>query len=421
MRRKNTDIKIEIFIDSLAPGGDGTGTYGDKMCFVAGGVPGDTVNVKVIKQDKRNIWAAIDSFIQKSQLRREPLCTVAESCGGCIWQHISYEEQAEQKRQTIARIFGVNTVLFTASREEYGYRRLARLHFEKKGKGAARVGFFAEKAHKIVDIDNCPVFEPALSGTILPIKEGPLAAVDGRGELLLSSGPGGVWLYLKSDRWLPSVFYEEARKLVPEVLKGVVCEVEGIRSVVAGTSDIQISTDTGMLINMPAGSFGQANSYINNQMIVLLKKWITDLPSIERCVELFAGAGNFSLAIAPLVKQLETVEMDSRACRTAVLNFKEHNIFNVHVRSGNAETLIDVCSKKAELVILDPPRTGNALIAKKLAAGSAHTIIYISCNPKTLKRDMKILNDGGFNLTDIEGFDMFPQTPHIEVMAMMSR
>jgi 23S rRNA (uracil1939-C5)-methyltransferase len=80
-----------------------------------------------------------------------------------------------------------------------------------------------------------------------------------------------------------------------------------------------------------------------------------------------------------------------------------------------------VCSKKAELVILDPPRTGNALIAKKLAAGSAHTIIYISCNPKTLKRDMKILNDGGFNLIDIEGFDMFPQTPHIEVMAMMAR
>lgn len=419
-RRKITGIKIELSVNSLAPLGDATGFFENKICFVKGAVPGEKVVATVIKEDKKNIYATLDTVIEPSPNRAAPLCSVADLCGGCKWQHIQYNTQAEEKKIILQRIFSLENINFVKS-NPFAYRRLARLHFKGRKHRPAIIGFFKQREHTIVDINSCPVLEKKLSNAIDILKNDLFFSTELSGEIQLSAAMDGLSVHLKTDQLLSENFYKHAKTKVPSDFLGITALSDNILSVIAGSSTLSVELDDKTALKMPAGSFGQANSYINCQIINDLQKQIKELGSIKNCLEIFAGAGNFTVFIAPLVSKLTTIEYDKTACSLAEQNMKDAGLFNVCTKQQDASLISDNQLKNIDLAVLDPPRTGNILLAEKLSKSNVKNIIYISCNPKTLKRDISILESGGYKINNLTGYDMFPQTPHIESMALLSR
>ncbi|MBN2804794.1 MAG: class I SAM-dependent RNA methyltransferase [Deltaproteobacteria bacterium] len=415
-RRKVSNRKIEIQIDSLAPGGDGAGIYGEKICFVKGAAPGDRLIVNVEKEEKKAFFCTIDKIVEPGLCRIEPECSVFNRCGGCQWQHISYDKQAEEKKYILERNFNLHNIEFVKSNTCFGYRRLARLHFKILKNGKSEIGFFRERAHMIEDIHECPVLKEQLSECIDIIRESLFFEEnENQGELILSTGfddnNKGVWLYIRAEKKL------KQKVLLSDFFKGVTGNIEGVEVDIAGDQAIRSTIFNNVNLLMPPGSFGQANSYINGQLIKKIIEVIKLISPVESCVEFFSGAGNFSVFIARLVKKLDCVELDGMACRLALDNCKNEGLNNVNVHQNRSELMPDSFFLKRDLIILDPPRTGNSVLAEKIAKSGVKNIIYVSCNPKTLKRDGEILIKNGFKLQFLTGFDMFPQTPHIESLA----
>lgn len=412
-----------VRIDTLAAGGDGVGRIDGKALFVPLSAPGDLLRVRVIEEKKSFIRAEIEEILEPGPGRQEPHCPLFGVCGGCQWMHVTVQEQLRAKRRILGRALGldeadgVEGVDVLASPSELGYRSLARLHWDPKERA---FGFVGQKEKKTVDIPTCPVLVEELSLALPAVKKALTAGAKSEVEVRLAAGTGGVAALVESAEPLSPDFYRALGGLVPVDLQGALLSVDGLISTLAGDDRVSSVGGDGEPLKEPVSSFGQANRGVNALLCSTISDWLSE-SGFSRAIELFAGAGNLTSVVARKASRTEAVELDSAACLAARENIAARGLKRVTVTAGDALEVYCRVQEKFDLVVLDPPRTGHRYLAREIAKGGQRGVLYVSCNPATLERDLKELGQGGFEVKRALGFDMFPHTAHMEAAVMLER
>ena len=303
---------------------------------------------------------------------------------------------------------------------ELGYRSVARLHYQPTSDKKGILGFTQSGSHELVDVGHCPVLEPALNDCLSPLRHLLHTKVDHPLEVRLALGQNGPVVCFTSDKDLPGRFYQAIESTVPDIFSGVVVDLDGVKSVLSGEGTLTIEGGDEMPLDFPVGSFSQANNRINHQLTQTVREWAAELES-KRAMELYSGAGNLTIMLAPVVTKLATVELDTDACRLARKNIASRNLKGVTIHTGDAFAVYRSHGRETDLIVLDPPRTGAGLIAGEMARTRHRNILYVSCDMATLARDIATLREGGYKPVKARGFDMFPQTSHMEAVVLCAR
>jgi 23S rRNA (uracil1939-C5)-methyltransferase len=277
-----------------------------------------------------------------------------------------------------------------------------------------------EQETRIIDTPTCPVLIPKLNEALPLIVRDVLRLVPHPVEVWLGQGREGVALSISCDNPLPPAVYEAARNSTQGPVCTIVACIAGHWSAMAGNGNLRIAAADGRDMTLPAGGFGQANEEVN----LLLGERIGDLLQslgAKRGLELFSGAGNLTPVLAQHIGGLECVELDPRAVAAARSNLTERELTHIGVHQADAFDGLRKFGKDRDIVILDPPRTGCIEVAQTLAATKPKWVLYVSCDPATLARDLGPLRQSGYSIVHAAGFDMFPQTPHLEAVVLLER
>ncbi len=411
--QKNKTIEIE----SLAAGGDGVGHLGGKVCFVPLAAPGDRLRIRIVRENERLVRGVITDILEKGASRREPACPLFGQCGGCQWLHVSSDAQLFAKREILSRALKRDAVNVSPSPKQLGYRRVARLHFDPQG---GTLGFARAGQRTLIDVDKCPILDPALDLCLEPVKSILIAETTISVEVRLAVGDDAPVVFVSSPSPLSTEFYSRALEITKDRVSGVVVSVDGLVSTIAGEAGVRAPGGDCEPLVEPVVSFGQANREVNHILAGTVTEWVEG-GDYSSALELFAGAGNLTVCIARHTEKTATVEKDKDACLAARKNIEQRKIGRVSVHEGDALEVYREIGSKFDLVILDPPRTGHRELARAVAQGKHRAVLYVSCNPATLARDLEELASGGFRLTRCRGFDMFPQTAHLEAAVLMER
>ncbi len=447
--RKNQEIQLHI--EGLSHEGEGVGRFDGFTLFVPGSVPGDTVSARVISLQKTYARALLMEIIRPSTHRVIPECASHHECGGCQLQHLAYPEQLRQKqiivKETLLRIGGLDIPVLPVlgMPEPWRYRNKAQVPFGSEG-GAIKAGFFARRSHTIVDLDRCPIQHPAndravaavrfaLATTGLPVyneadHSGLLRYVLARTSL--ATGETLVVL-VTNGRNLPR------KETLVEIIRSRLANVAGIvqninnrrGNAILGPEEITlygrpyITEQLGDLsFRISARSFFQVNTIQTKVLYDKVAEYAA-LTGRETVFDLYCGTGTISLYLSRRAHRVVGVESIPEAIADAKENARINQIFNAEFHAGRAEeTLPALCRKgyRADVVVADPPRKGcDPTVLKAITNMQPDRIIYVSCNPATLARDLKSLTQNGYITTSVQPVDMFPHTSHVETVVLMSR
>ena len=360
---------VKIKIDNIAFGGEGVGRIEDFVVFVPLVIEGEEVKAKIIEVKKSFARGELVKIIKPSKIRINAECEYFGDCGGCQYQHISYDEQLKIKQKQITDLFNriggfsqdkVAPVIACPQKFNYRNRILIRSQWNGKAKKLL-VGFRKRNSHWVVEINDCKIAEPALNKQIPEVRENPPKR-------------GGIKINLR---------------VTPEDW------------------------------SVPDHSFFQTNFFILPKMVDQVRKIFKSNDS-EYLIDTYCGVGFFAIELANLTKQFVGVESDKLAIKAAQENAIKFGATNGEFIDGRTEDLLPELLKKFSpnktSVILDPPRKGCAPSAiEQLRKVKPSQIIYISCHPATLARDLNILcSEGVYKLERVYPIDMFPHTQHIE-------
>lgn len=420
--------RYELHISQLASQGDGVAYRDDKAFFVPFAAPGDRVLAQAQKTQGRNVQCKLLQILSSGSARVTPPCPLFQTCGACDWQHVAYDVQCDNKARWLQQILSHIPIPFTPSPAALGYRRLARLHARTRVDGSVQMGFHARKGRHIVDTHDCPMLVPSLREALAPLRQILLPTIPHAVTLSLSAGTAGAFVHVQSPQPLPSHHYETARHLChTRALAGVSANVDGISAHIAGDAWVASNASDGQGMRSPHASFGQANDAINLALGTCIRNWLLERAPFQHALELFAGAGNLTLLLLPHLPRITTVEWDTHACQAARHNVDRRqetdspDTATVSIHEGDAVVAYPQFAQRCDLVVLDPPRKGCEALCHHMKDAPHRTILYVSCNPLTLARDLAILAQGQWRITAAHGFDMFAQTRHVEVAVCLER
>lgn len=372
-------------IDELAAGGDGVGRADDgRVVFVPFTAPGDRVRVRVDRDQRRFLRAHVVELLVAGSGRTDPVCAVFGSCGGCAWQHVGYDEQVAAKRRIVedafARIAGVRglgPVAITPSPSPYGYRSRARVLV-----AGGRVGFRRRHSHALCATRHCPILTPPLQAELANLADA--KPEDGEWELFgdesgtratrLPAPPGGGRMPLSQQF---------------------------------------------AAVGVSPGVFAQGNAGLLGRLAAAVHE------AAGRgglAFDLYAGAGFLTLGLARRFERVLALESDAAAVADLVANLRSADCASVEVIGQSLEVALaegSLAGLRPDVVVLDPPRAGLPEgAADALVDLAPERIVYLSCDPATQARDAGYLIGGGYDLERVEAFDLFPQTPHVESLAV---
>lgn len=351
---------MNIKIEKLVAGGGGLGFLEGKPIFVPFSAPGDVLDVEITADHGNYAEAKIVSIIEGASCRVTPRCKVFGECGGCQWQHISYEAQLEWKCEIvkealrrIAKIAEPQVEETIASPKEWNWRNRIQLHVNSKG----RVGFYKPKSKNVVEFDECPIADERINRQL-----------------------------------------NEQRKEISKRDRGIAIRVED--------SD---------------ASFMQVNTEQNKNLRRKIAEWLSATEH-ENVLELFCGSGNFTFDIAKTAKHVVASDIDHRAIDEAKQKQFKAGAGNIEFICADAAKTAKKYSKGFDAIVLDPPRKGCAEAIAPIVKIAPKNIFYISCDPATLSRDILELKKHGYEFLKAVPLDMFPQTFHVETLVhLLSR
>lgn len=385
-------------MESLAAGGDGVARLPDgRTLFVELAAPGDRVRVRLLELRSRFARGRILRVLESGPDRVEPPCPAFGECGGCSWQHVRYPAQLRAKaailRDALERIGKLrcpDPLPFRPSPAPYGYRLRSRLRVSDR-----QVGYRRRRSHRLCAVRSCPVLEPALERALSRLADDVQAGRVADGEVELVVGRRGP----------------ARRRLEEGGGSGPAIEIEA----------------EGRLLRISAGVFAQGNRGLLDVLAAAVRRAVSAGGSREDglLVELFAGAGFFTVSCAPLFPAAIAVESSAPAAADLRFNLDRSGLSHVEVRRRDSEAALAELGRaglRPSVVLLDPPRAGLGRGGcERLVEAAPARVVYLSCDPATLARDLAWLCDGGFALRGVEGFDLFPQTPHVEALAVLER
>ena len=422
-----------LTIERLAHDGRGIAFTEGLTWFVAGALPNEQVEARVLSARARVVEARAERGISTHPERQPLTCQHAGVCGGCTVQHLSSAQQRQLKQQALSEQLARAGVLPQIWADplvgpEWGYRRRARLavRWDVKTR-SVQLGFRAASSQNIVSIAECPVLVPELESLIKPLQRlvQQIANPQSLGHLEVFGGTDRALLvrltapWTAADRhlWLGFAQSQEVQLWVQEQGAPVQC---------FGRTELGYALpDFGVVLGYRPGDFVQVNADVNQAMIAQALDWLSVVPG-ESVVDLFCGLGNFALPLACQGAKVLGVEgvatMVEQARINAVRNHQEHLCFRQAdlTQPDWVEHLKTGCEKPSA-VLLDPPRDGAVAVASQMGALGIARVLYVSCNPATLARDAAHLQQQGYSLKRAGILDMFPQTAHVEAMALFER
>jgi 23S rRNA (uracil1939-C5)-methyltransferase len=424
-----TGKKQRLTIERLSNDGRGVGFVDGRTWFVAGSLAGEEVEARVLGAHGKVVEARTERVFQASDLRRPAPCPHFGRCGGCSVQQMPHAEQLALKQRMLAeqlsRVAGVEPEEWAAplTGDEYAYRRRARIavRWDAKAKHL-NVGFRAASSQDIIAIDQCLVLVQALQPimTALPAMLRTLSKPQALGHVELFSGSANAVLL----RHTAPLAEKDLTTLK------VFCETHDAQLWLHGEGEpqpVDPSAQLGYLLEpwnlqlaYRPGDFVQVNAQVNIAMIQQALAWLAPRPD-ERVLDLFCGLGNFALPLAQRVREVVAVEGVDTMVQRATGNALSNDLQNVKFYRADLSQPLDKAAWLAEgfnAVLLDPPRDGAFEVVGKLKSLGAERLVYVSCNPATLARDTVELKRQGYRLKRAGILDMFPQTAHVEAMAL---
>lgn len=386
----NIDDVLDVTIEKMAIGGSGIARHGGLVVFVPDSAPGDKLRVKITTKKKSFAEAQILEILNSGPSRRQPPCPIADRCGGCNWQHLIETEQQNQKqlfvKETLAKFLPGRTLQFLPIKPSplsFRYRNRIQPKYHQ-----GQLGFFSRRSHEVIATNDCLITEEKLTASFETIKE----TLDQK--FLHKNETQRLEIYLDQNETPQWALLGEER--------------EGI-------------------------GFAQVNRFQNEDLIKTVLNWAEDM-TYERLFDLYAGGGNFTFPLANHFKAQNIIaaELDPRLVQKAQEKIQSTNSLQKRVRFYTSDVALFLKRtelKAKDLVVLDPPRSGaDAFVMKTLAHSPVQKILYISCHPVSLARDLKYFfeaqeqNSSSKKLTlkRIQCFEMFPQTDHVETIAELA-
>ncbi|MFC3607457.1 23S rRNA (uracil(1939)-C(5))-methyltransferase RlmD [Stutzerimonas tarimensis] len=430
--RVPTGKKQQLVIERLSHDGRGIAFHDGLTWFVSGALPGEAVEARVLAARGKIVEARAERVQSSSPARQDPACRHAGTCGGCSLQHASPEDQLALKQRTLAeqlqRFAGLEAETWAAplTGPALGYRRRARLAVRWNSQTAALdLGFRASASQTIVSIDECPVLVeplqrllPSLLTTLRSLQQ-PRAV----GHVELFSGTA------------EAVLVRHVQPLQPGDLQRLTdfCQAHAAQLWLQGAGEPERFDSTQRLayrlepwsleLNYRPGDFIQVNAPVNDAMIAQALEWLAPKPD-EAVLDLFCGVGNFSLPLARLAGSVVGIEGVEAMVARARTNAEHNRLTNAHFYRADLSKPLAVAPWAAQgfpAVLLDPPRDGALEVVRQIESLAARRVLYVSCNPATLARDAVELGRQGYRLRRAGVLDMFPQTAHVEAMALFEK
>ncbi len=429
MIQTNPKKELTLDIDALSYGPYGIGRHGGKAVMIAGTAPGDTVTARIIEDKGRYAVGELVHLSSASPVRQSPPCPYVTECGGCPWQHVNYEAQLRAKQKSVEdalrRIgkldhFELRPII--ASRLEYHYRRRIRLQRNHK----KRLGFFRSFSHELVEIDSCLIADEKLNRVIetlrqwstaleTPISHLEIVRGDQAGQIVVAGLAAGTF-NARDDTLCENLSAQ------PGSVDGLVLRGPDWRRA-WGETAISIVPEEDLCLKIDGDVFTQINSEGNRQLVRHLLG-AGEFNRDDRVLELYSGAGNFTLPIANRSGDVVAVEAYRPAFDNGRRSAQSNGIANIYWLCSPAPTALARLRKNRERfskIVLDPPRAGAKGIARDLPSLGAEKVLYISCDPTTLARDLAALTKQGYTLDTVQPIDFFPHTFHVETIATLLR
>ncbi len=440
--------KATVSIESISHQGEGVGKIDGLTVFVPFSAPGDVLQAEVVSVKPNYARAVIHSIIKPGR-RVEPPCPWFGACGGCSVQHLDYDDQLTFKtavvKDALERIGKIDSLCVREilPTEPWNYRNKLQ-HPVAFLQGRLTIGMYRSRTNQLVPVEGCPIqMEPtnvvARKAAVVARETGitPWQGKEGLlRHILCRYGPatGQLMLVLvvsTLDFPLRQQLVKGLREQLPQVDCLVLNENNRPDNVILGSREevvwgLGYITDKlgGLEFKISASSFWQVNS-MGAELIVEKVREYAGLSGTETVLDIYCGTGSIGLNLAANAGQVIGIESNSRAVKDAKENAKRNDIENTSFHCGRAETLLPQLIERdisADVAVLDPPRKGcDARLLEAVAAAKPQRIVYVSCNPATLARDLALLKEKGYEIKEVQSLDMFPQTHHVECVVLMSR
>lgn len=484
--------RLEVEIESLAAGGEGVAHHDGIAIFVGRVAQGDKVEVELFDVRKSFARAKVVKLLTPSKTRVQAFCKYFDRCGGCQWQHIAYSAQLDAKKEIVrnaivrvGQLTGVSVGEPLAAPSPSRYRNKVQYPVQEGRKpGSIEAGYFEENSHTLVDLDECPV-QPDKLDTVLQVVKRELVlhnflAYDERSQDGLIRHICARQSFFNGDILVTLVIYAEGLKSISEETREAfeslaeqlmeqVPEVKGVclnfnaesgnkilgdtTIVLAGDSEIEEVLQSkrenrpqqlkdGVKFRLSTSSFFQINS---EQAANLFDEVYDAVEAIKQkkgnepleIIDAYAGVGAIAMWLAPLAQSVLAIEEHEQAVKDGVKTVALNNVKIIDFDEGKVE---DVLSKLADektfcdVLVIDPPRKGvSPQVIECLLKLAPEHIVYVSCNPQTLARDLRLLQDGillssedketviGYKTEHVKPVDLFPQTHHIESVTVLEK
>lgn len=398
----------EVTIEKLVYGGDGLAHVGTQAVFIPFAAPGDQARIRITAVERSYARGVIEELISPSPLRRTAPCQHFGVCGGCQLQHLDYRAQLEIKsefvRESLKRIGRIEwkRPIPVRPSPEFGYRSRAEIKVERvksaESGNATRLGFFGTGTHDVCEVHDCAALLPAANRELQRLYGNPSLLPNDATRVYLTVGDEEVIVTPATG--------ENARA----------AEIDAL-----GTAH---QTIAGISYGFGVKSFFQANRLLVEELIEVALSHSACDERGKVAVDLYSGVGLFSLQLARRFDQVYAIEGNRIATEHAMANARANHITNVQFEAVSVEAWLKYKAQgvqRPDLVLLDPPRAGaGEQVINRLMAISPSAITYVSCDPSTLARDLRLLTDGGYQIDSIIALDMFPQTFHVETVAQLS-
>ncbi len=442
---------VEVVITDLSDRGDGVGRSGERVVFVPDTVTGDRALVRLLRVKPQYAYGKLHQLLEASPHRERPACIVADKCGGCQWQHVHYPYQLEAKHnqvvQALQRLGGfqlppVLPMLYGAS--SLTYRNKATYPLGRSATGQVQAGYYQKGSHQLVNLNQCPIQDARLNPLLAEIKQviqqqgwsiyqerlhrGKLRHLSLRvgrrtGEQLLTlvtTDWGLMGIEAVAQSWL-----ERYPDLVGVCLNRNPAQTNVIfgpeTRCLAGQPYLH-ERFAGLTLQIRPETFFQVNTEVAEAMLGHIRQQL-HLTGKETLLDAYCGVGTLTLPLAQSVQRAIGLEIQPEAVTQAQRNAAINHIGNAEFWVGAVETLLPQLNIKPDVVLLDPPRKGcEPETLALLGAMGPSQIVYLSCNPATLARDLKVLcREAAYRLVQVQPADFFPQTAHVECAAFLIR
>lgn len=435
-RRARRPEPCEVTIESMSHEGRGIAHINGKTVFVFGALPGERVLIQIQRSNRKFDQATTLEVLEASAQRIEPRCAAFQTCGGCSLQHLGNDDQLALKQKSLLEMMAHARVSFgelipALRADDWGYRRKARLGVKYvPAKGRVLVGFRERNTPFIADMLSCEVLISKVGHRLELLSQliGQLGARAQIPQIEVAADDNQVQLVIRhlqplddADRDLLTEFAREHDFLMqlqpggPATVHNLYPPEQSLAFDPLGDGDMRIAFN--------ASDFVQVNTGVNQKMVAQALEFLRLRPQ-DRVLDLFCGLGNFTLPMARKCATVTGVEVDQAMVARARESANANNIFNTEYHAVDlscVESSQSWMQQGYDKILLDPPRCGALEMAQLIGQFGASRIVYVSCQPSSLVRDAAIICDQGYQMTHLGVMDMFPQTAHVESMAVFQQ